>query len=61
MVTALSIAGELDFNPQTDSLTGTDGKNRLNMLQILFKFICRMFRSPFFLVKFKVEIMVYCF
>ena len=27
MVTALSIAGELDFNPQTDSLTGTDGKN----------------------------------
>ena len=61
MVTALSIAGELDFNPQTDSLTGTDGKNRLNMLQILFEFIFRMFRSPFFLVKFKVEIMVYCF
>lgn len=26
MVTALSIAGRLDFNPLTDQLTGTDGK-----------------------------------
>lgn len=26
MVTALSIAGRLDFNPLTDELTGTDGK-----------------------------------
>lgn len=26
MVTALSIAGRLDFNPLTDSLTGSDGK-----------------------------------
>lgn len=26
MVTALSIAGRLDFNPLTDSLKGTDGK-----------------------------------
>lgn len=26
MVTALSIAGRLDFNPLTDSLTGADGK-----------------------------------
>lgn len=27
MVTALSIAGRLDFNPLTDSLKGTDGKD----------------------------------
>lgn len=26
MVTALSIAGRLDFNPLTDSLKGSDGK-----------------------------------
>lgn len=26
MVTALSIAGRLDFNPLTDELTGADGK-----------------------------------
>lgn len=26
MVTALSIAGRLDFNPLTDELTGSDGK-----------------------------------
>lgn len=26
LVTALSIAGRLDFNPLTDSLTGKDGK-----------------------------------
>ena len=26
MVTALSIAGRLDFNPLTDSLKGADGK-----------------------------------
>lgn len=26
MVTALSIAGRLDFNPLTDTLTGSDGK-----------------------------------
>lgn len=26
MVTALSIAGRLDFNPLTDELTGKDGK-----------------------------------
>lgn len=26
MVTALTIAGRLDFNPLTDSLKGTDGK-----------------------------------
>lgn len=26
MVTALSLAGRLDFNPLTDELTGSDGK-----------------------------------
>lgn len=26
LVTALSIAGRLDFNPLTDELTGSDGK-----------------------------------
>ena len=27
MVTALSIAGDLSFNPETDSLKGSSGKN----------------------------------
>ena len=30
MVTALTIAGRLDFNPVTDSLTAADGRSRVS-------------------------------
>ena len=34
MVTALSIAGDLSFNPETDFLTGKDGKKSSLFLQL---------------------------
>ena len=32
MVTALSIAGDLSFNPESDSLKGSNGKNHSKYL-----------------------------
>lgn len=35
IVTALSIAGDLSFNPETDSLTGTNGEAYMQFPQLL--------------------------